>query len=182
MKKWAVERSVWQGRGRRVQILLVAAVISTASIFSIAAAQPAPTTPRPSAGSGQAPTPRIPRDSVLDARTREVASGLRCPVCQGESIEQSPSELAQELKSVVREQLAAGRTPDQVREYFVARYGEWILLQPRATGFNVAVYLVPPLLLLAGAALIVVLLKRWTRGTNAAPATADEDLLEPELR
>ena len=130
------------------------------------------------------PAPRSPqsatRDSVLDARTREVASGLRCPVCQGESIEQSPAELAVELKGVVREQLAAGRTPEQVREYFVARYGEWILLEPKPTGFNAMVYVVPPLLLLGGAAVIVVLLRRWTRAGAAQPAGTpiDDELLD----
>jgi cytochrome c-type biogenesis protein CcmH len=114
-------------------------------------------------------------DSVLDARTRAVASELRCPVCQGESIEESPSDLAQELKRVVREQLAAGRTPAQVKEYFVGRYGEWILLRPTARGFNYAVYLGPPLLLLAGGAFLFVLLRRWTR-----PAPPDAPV-EPEL-
>lgn len=126
----------------------------------------------------QTPTaPRLPppADSILDARTREVASGLRCPVCQGESIEQSPSELAVELKKVVREQLAAGRTPEQVREYFVARYGEWILLEPQPTGFNATIYVVPPLLLLVGAVVIVVLLRRWTRAGATQPAGAPLD-------
>jgi len=130
------------------------------------------------APSASRPTPAA--DSLLDARTREVASGLRCPVCQGESIEQSPAELAVELKGVVREQLAAGRTPEQVREYFVARYGEWILLEPRPTGFNATLYLVPPLLLLGGAVVIVVLLRRWTRAGAAQPAGAslDDELLD----
>lgn len=119
-----------------------------------------------------------PRDSVLDARTRALASELRCPVCQGESIEASPSELAVELKAVVREQLAAGKTPDEVRAYFVARYGEWILLQPKATGFNVAVYIVPPLLLLGGAAVVVLLVRRWTR---ARRVDGDPELVSSEL-
>jgi cytochrome c-type biogenesis protein CcmH/NrfF len=179
-RAWGVGGGAWQvGRGQwRARIVLLAAAIAAASFSSMtAAAQPATTTPHP-----PVPTPHAPTDSVLDARTREVASGLRCPVCQGESIEQSPSELAQELETVVREQLAAGRTPEQVREYFVARYGEWILLQPKATGFNIAVYVVPPLLLLAGAAVIVVLLRRWTRAANTTPTMADEDSIEPQLR
>jgi cytochrome c-type biogenesis protein CcmH len=127
-------------------------------------------------GSTLDPRPSALAPDVLDARTRALASELRCPVCQGESIEQSPSELAVELKSVVREQLAAGRTPDEVKLYFVGRYGEWILLKPEPTGANYLVYVVPPLLLLVGAWLVVVLLRRWTRAGAMQPAGAPSDL------
>lgn len=108
---------------------------------------------------------------ALDMKTREVASMLRCPVCQGESIEASPSELAQELKNVVKEQLAAGYTDEQVKGYFVGKYGEWILQQPQAEGFNLAVYVLPPLALVAGAAFVFFMARRWTR--PAPPASAD---------
>jgi cytochrome c-type biogenesis protein CcmH/NrfF len=156
------------GGGGRGALLQRLALLCALLLLPLGAnSQPATTTaPRSS--------PHAPTDSVLDARTRDVASGLRCPVCQGESIEQSPSELAQELKAVVREQLAAGRTPEQVREYFVARYGEWILLQPKAIGFNVAVYILPPLLLVGGIVLIVFLLRRWTRPAAEQGATGGE--------
>jgi cytochrome c-type biogenesis protein CcmH len=107
-------------------------------------------------------------DSALDARTREVASQLRCPVCQGESIEASPSTLAQEMRTLVRQQLAAGRTPDEVKAYFVSKYGEWILLEPRAAGVTAAVYVLPLVMLAVGAAVIVVSVRRWTKG--GAPA------------
>ncbi|MBI4408850.1 MAG: cytochrome c-type biogenesis protein CcmH [Gemmatimonadetes bacterium] len=106
----------------------------------------------------------------LEARTRLVASQLRCPVCQGLSIQDSPSELAQEMKQVVRAQLAAGRTPDEVKAYFVARYGEWILLEPEPRGFNLAVYLLPVLALLAGLAVVGVVVRRWTRSGDVAQA------------
>lgn len=113
-------------------------------------------------------------DSVLDARTRALASELRCPVCQGESIEASPADLAQDMRREVRAQLAAGKTEDEVRAYFVGRYGEWILLKPKASGANAAVYLIPPLLFLAGSAAIVLLLRRWTRAAReGGPAPAD---------
>jgi cytochrome c-type biogenesis protein CcmH len=112
----------------------------------------------------QGPTAAAPqRDSVLEARTREVASILRCPVCQGLSIQDSPSPLAQEMKGVVRDQLRAGRTPQQVKAYFVSKYGEWILLQPTARGFNLAVYILPVVMLLGGMVLIVVLARKWSR-------------------
>jgi cytochrome c-type biogenesis protein CcmH len=105
----------------------------------------------------------------LDRKTREVATELRCPVCQGESIQESPAELSQEMKAIVREQLAAGKTPDEVKAYFVGRYGEWILLRPTTSGVNALLYWLPPLLLVAGAVLVVVIARRWTRASAAAP-------------
>lgn len=106
-------------------------------------------------------------DTALERRTSEVASQLRCPVCQGESLQDSPSALAQEMRAVVRDQLAAGRTPDEIKAYFVSKYGEWILLQPRARGLNLVVYLAPFLVIVGGTTLIVFAVRRWTR--QAAP-------------
>lgn len=105
-------------------------------------------------------------DSALDARTAEVASTLRCPVCQGESIQDSPSELAQQMRTVVRDRLRAGDTPDQVRAYFAARYGEWILLEPKMTGLNIALYILPVVLIVGGLVFIVFLVKKWTKGAD----------------
>jgi len=113
--------------------------------------------------------PGIP-DSILDVRTAEVASTLRCPVCQGESLQDSPSELAQQMKSVVRERLRQGETPDQVRAYFAGRYGEWILLEPKMTGLNVLLYVLPVFLILGGLVLIVFLVKKWTKTADAGAA------------
>jgi cytochrome c-type biogenesis protein CcmH len=67
------------------------------------------------------------------------------------------------MRATVRDQLAAGRTPDEVRQYFVDRYGEWILLEPKASGFNLLVYVLPWLALLAGLTFIVLAVRRWTR-------------------
>lgn len=108
--------------------------------------------------------------AALDALTRQVAAELRCPVCQGESIQESPSELAQEMKGVVRDQLAAGRTPDEVKAYFVGRYGEWILLRPTTTGFNALLYWLPPIVLLAGIGIVFMIARRWVRANAAAAA------------
>ena len=101
-------------------------------------------------------------DSSLEARTSALASQLRCPVCQGLSIQDSPSDLARSMRSLVRDQLAEGKSPDEVRAYFVARYGEWILLAPSAHGFNLLAYAAPMIVILGGAALIVVAVRRWT--------------------
>ena len=101
-------------------------------------------------------------DSALEARTTEVASMLRCPVCQGESIQDSPSELAQNMRAVVRDQLREGKTPDEIKAYFVSKYGEWILLEPEMRGLNVLLYVFPVLLVVGGLALVTVLVRRWT--------------------
>ncbi len=129
---------------------------------------------------GAAPSSGQVQDSVaLEALTREVAAQLRCVVCQGLSIQDSPSELAQDMRGVVKEQLAAGKTPDEVKAYFVARYGEWVLLQPRATGFNLVVYVLPMVALLAGALAVVVLARRWSAkpegGANAVESALADD-------
>lgn len=101
-------------------------------------------------------------DASLEARTTAVASTLRCPVCQGESIQDSPADLAQDMRALVREQLRAGKTPEEVKAYFVGRYGEWILLEPRMTGLNVLLYVFPVILVLGGLAFVVVLVRKWS--------------------
>lgn len=101
-------------------------------------------------------------DADLEARTTAVASTLRCPVCQGESIQDSPADLAQDMRALVREQLRAGRTPEEVKAYFVGRYGEWILLEPRMSGLNILLYVFPVVLVLGGLAFVVVLVRKWS--------------------
>ncbi len=126
------------------------------------------------------PVATTPQDSLLDAQTKALASELRCPVCQGLSLQDSPSELAQQMRGLIRDQLRAGRTPDQVRDYFVSKYGEWILMKPEAHGFNLAVYVLPVLGLLLGGIAIVLAARRWTRAGTAA-AEAEQPTAGPPL-
>jgi cytochrome c-type biogenesis protein CcmH len=127
--------------------------------------------------SAQAPEARpaggVIRETELDRMTKEVAAQLRCVVCQGLSIQDSPSSLAQEMRAVVREQLELGKSPDEVKEYFVEKYGEWVLLQPKARGFNLLVYVMPVLILVGGAAFIYSKARKWT---NAAPADVEDEV------
>jgi cytochrome c-type biogenesis protein CcmH len=109
-----------------------------------------------------------PADSVLEARTAAVASQLRCPVCQGLSIQDSPSELSQQMRAVVKDQLREGKTPEEVKAFFISKYGEWILLEPKAKGFNVLVYAMPILLVAAGLGVIAVAVRKWTRPPDPA--------------
>ena len=83
----------------------------------------------------------------LKSETREVASKLRCPICQGLSVADSPTDSAVAMMSQVRDLLAAGYSEGQILNYFEGAYGEFVRLQPRADGFNLIVWLGPPVLL-----------------------------------
>jgi cytochrome c-type biogenesis protein CcmH len=112
---------------------------------------------------------------VSEQTVHDVASQLRCVVCQNLSVADSPSEMATQMRAIVRERLEAGETPEQVREYFVARYGEWILLAPRRVGFNLLVWGFPLAALAVGFGVVALLLRRWTRRRRAAPAPPPVD-------
>jgi cytochrome c-type biogenesis protein CcmH len=71
------------------------------------------------------------------------------------------------MRAVVRDRLRAGQSPDEVKAYFVSRYGEWILLEPKMTGLNVMLYVLPVLMVIGGLVLIVFLVRRWTRPVEA---------------
>lgn len=107
------------------------------------------------------------RPPSVAERTRQLESELRCPVCQGLSIADSPATLAGEMRSVVGQQVAAGATDAEVRAYFVARYGQWILLQPDTSGPNLLLWAAPGLLLLGGAAIVVARARRGRRPVRA---------------
>ena len=105
----------------------------------------------------------------LDEQMRAIASGLRCPVCQNLSVADSTSELAQEMRAVIRDQLRAGKRPEEIRAYFVSKYGEWILLSPTPRGFGLVVWALPGLGALAGLGAAAWALRRWTRRSTPPP-------------
>ncbi len=98
----------------------------------------------------------------LDARAAEIAAELRCPVCRNQSVVESNADLSREMQALVRERLVAGDTPEEVKAYFVSRYGEWILLEPQRRGINWLVWGLPFVVLILGGVLAVMLLRRWT--------------------
>jgi cytochrome c-type biogenesis protein CcmH len=103
---------------------------------------------------------------TLDERVHEIGAGLRCPVCLNLSVADSPSKLAGEMRIEIANQLRAGRSPEQIRAFFVDRYGEWILLSPPPHGWNLVPWAVPVVGLLAGVTLWVVLVRRGASGTG----------------
>jgi cytochrome c-type biogenesis protein CcmH len=129
--------------------------------------------PRGAGAQASQPAPTAASEAVIDAQARRLAAELRCPVCQGLSLADSPAELSQEMKDVIRAQLVAGRTPEEVKAYFVGRYGEWILLQPPARGLNLLVYVLPVALVITGLGGVILIARRWTRAGATAPAGAD---------
>lgn len=91
-------------------------------------------------------------DPALEARARDLSTGLRCLVCRNESIDESNAELARDLRILLRERLVAGDTDQEALDFIVARYGEYVLLRPTASGANILLWLAGPvMLLLAGA-------------------------------
>ncbi len=111
---------------------------------------------------------------ALESRARAISKGLRCLVCRNESIDESNAELARDLRLLVRERLAAGDTDDEAVDFIVARYGEYVLLKPRATGENLVLYLIGPVLLLLGGGVATVYFRRRQTGAPTALNEAEK--------
>ena len=99
----------------------------------------------------------------LEEQTREIATELRCVVCQNLSVADSPSEMAQQMRGIVREQVQAGKTPEQIKEFFVSKYGEWVLLKPKTTGFSSLLWILPYTALVVGMLAALWFIRRWSR-------------------
>lgn len=91
------------------------------------------------------------KDPALEQRARDISAGLRCMVCQNQSIDDSDAQLAKDLRLLVRERLTAGDTDAQVRDYLVQRYGEFVLLKPTFGTHTLLLWLTPALVLVLGA-------------------------------
>ena len=119
---------------------------------------------------------------VNDEQVREIASHLRCVVCQNLSVADSPSETAGQMRQIIRERLAKGESREQVFDYFVSKYGEWILLSPPRRGFNLLVWGLPFAGVLAGLVTIVVIARRWSRSRREEPVDAVDPVYRERIR
>jgi len=107
---------------------------------------------------------------ALEARAREISKVLRCPVCQGETIDDSNAGISRDLRLYVRERLTAGDSDAEVIDAVTDRYGEFVLFAPRATGGNIVLWLAGPVMGLIGLVLAWVYMRR--RRGSAAPEPA----------
>src|SRR5215212_4109457 len=111
------------------------------------------------------------KDPVLEHRAREISGGLRCLVCQNQSIDDSDAPLAKDLRILVRERLKAGDTDREVKQYLVQRYGEFVLLRPVFGVHTLLLWLTPALVLALGGFGIYTAVRRRR---TPAPAPLDE--------
>jgi cytochrome c-type biogenesis protein CcmH len=107
-------------------------------------------------------------DPALEARAREISTGLRCPVCRNESIDESNAALSRDIRLMVRDLLLEGKSDQEVVDEIVARYGEYVLLMPDARGSNLILWLAAPAMLLAALGVGAVAI----RNRSAAPSPA----------
>jgi cytochrome c-type biogenesis protein CcmH len=111
-------------------------------------------------------------------QVQQIAAGLHCPICKDLSAADSPAPLAQQMREQIAQKLRAGESADQIRADFVASYGDSVLMSPPKRGLSAAVYALPTVVILAGLAIAVLLVRRWVRRVetaaedDAAPMTA----------
>lgn len=121
-------------------------------------------------GAASEPSERL-TDPAQEARARALFKEVRCLVCQNESIDASHAELAQDLRAIVRQEVAAGRSDIEVRRFLTDRYGEYVLLKPQFSWANAALWLAPLLVVLAGGGLLI---SRW-RALPPEPELSGEE-------
>ena len=157
-------RTTWRRGAAALRRLVGPGLLAVVDLVLATAAGPAE-----AQGPGPSP-PGPPAAAVSEEAVAAIAAQLRCVVCQNLSVHDSPSEMARQMRDLIRERLAHGDTPAQVMAYFEARYGPWVLLSPRLQGFGLLAWLLPAAGLLGGAVAVAVLARRWARrGTAGSP-------------
>ena len=121
------------------------------------------------------PAERLP-DPGREAAAREIFRDVRCLVCQNESIDDSEAELAQDLRRIIREQVSAGRSSIQIKQFLTDRYGEFVLLTPTFSLGNLALWSAPFLVVLLGGGLLIARLR--TTPVEAVLTKAEAERLQ----
>ncbi|SMX48448.1 Cytochrome c-type biogenesis protein CcmH precursor [Maliponia aquimaris] len=114
-------------------------------------------------------------DPALEARARDISAGLRCLVCQNESIDESNASLARDLRLLVRERLVAGDTDEEAVAFIVARYGEFVLLKPTTGGWNWLLWATGPGLFVIALGLGIVYVRRRSTASSASDTALSAD-------
>jgi len=120
-------------------------------------------------------------DPALEARARSLSEGLRCMVCQNQSIDESDADLARDLRLLVRDRLKAGDTDQQVMDYIVSRYGEFVLLKPRFDLRNALLWATPVILLVLGGAFMAFQMRSRRQPGASALTEAEKSELDALL-
>ena len=121
------------------------------------------------------------KDPALEARAREIGRGLRCVVCQNQSIDDSNAEVAHDMRRAVRERLLAGDSDQQVYAFMVARYGDYVLLKPPFKAGTLLLWLGAPLLLLLAGGALLLAARRQRPAAVPSPLSAEEQRRLAEL-
>ncbi|MEM8981223.1 MAG: cytochrome c-type biogenesis protein [Pseudomonadota bacterium] len=116
-------------------------------------------------------------DPVLEERARDISAGLRCPVCRSENIDESDAPISRDLRLLVRERLVAGDSNEEAVEFIVARYGEYVLLNPTTRGSNLLLWLAAPIMLCFAAGVGL----GYVRSRSQAAALAEDGVESPAL-
>ena len=115
------------------------------------------------------------QDSALEARARQISEGLRCLVCQNQSIDDSAAPLAKDLRLLVRERLKAGDTDQQIEDFVVARYGEFVLLKPRFEAHTFLLWFATPAVFIVALLIVILAYRRRSAAAQVAPLSKAEE-------
>jgi len=123
-----------------------------------------------------------PGSGTVADRARHIAAGLRCPVCLNLSVADSPSRLAGEMRAAIAARVRSGQTDEQIRAYFVSRYGEWILLEPARRGLNLLPWALPVVAVVVGLTVWLAFVRRRPPRDDMAVTPSERRRIEHELR
>jgi cytochrome c-type biogenesis protein CcmH len=120
-------------------------------------------------------------EQPTDDEVNAVAKGLYCPVCENTPLDVCPTTACKQWRDTIRGQLAQGWSEEQIYQYFVSQYGDRVLATPPATGLNWLVYLLPPVAFIAGAVILVGVVRSWRKPPQLASEPAGEAAADPYL-
>lgn len=162
----------------RLALATIAATIAVAGFFSSVSAQPiqpAQQAPKPQAAAPANPAKPLAEDPAVERRLNEISEEMRCLVCQNESLAGSRSELAQDLRREIRSMIASGKTNAEIRDFMVARYGDFVLYRPPVKSTTWLLWFGPFALLVAGVlAMVIVLRRRRMAASESTLSAADQ--------
>ena len=122
-----------------------------------------------------------PEISNEEKRAQNIGNSIMCPICPGESIDQSQNELAVQMRSIVREKIQEGFTDQEVKEYFADRYGEVVLLEPTRSGITLLVWIIPPFALIIAGFAVFLTLGEMRKNKKISQVANEEDYLDEDV-